>query len=135
MHLDPDELLDELAALAKTRRVVAYLDREAVLDATAEAHRLAAARQSGSAPAAVLFAFGRRSARFGPAGRLFVATLMQAQAIATGHEVEMDEIEFKILCARIGLGQIEFPELQAWIATRLRPFGAMSKRKPPKRPR
>jgi hypothetical protein len=134
IELDPNELLDALEELAAQRQLVARLDREGIAEALAEAQRLAEGQPEHGA-AAVFYAFGRRSARFGPAGRSLVDTLLRAQVVASGCDLEMSEIEFKILCARIALGQIDFSELRDWIAPRLRLLGQRSKRPPPKRPR
>ena len=135
---DADGLFEELAALAHREGYAAQFDRttmvRVIAEAIAEARSLAAGHPEQEV-AAVFHAFGRRSITFRPVARRFVDTLLHAQAVATGFELEMTEAEFAILCARIALHQIELPELHSWIAPRLRPLGQTSKRRPPKRPR
>lgn len=134
MELDPDDLLDALEALGRKARLGVHRDHDAMQAAIAEAQQLAVGRAEDEPPA-ILFAFGSRSASFGPAGRLFVRNLTRARAVACGFELEMSEVEFAILHARVALRQIEFLELRGWIAARLRPMGQKSTRLPPRRPR
>jgi len=134
MELDPDELLDALADLAKNEGLTARLDRDAVVAGLAEARGLAARRPEHE-PAALLYAFSRRSALLGPAAQLFVRGLVHSQALSIGYELEMNDVEFAIHFARVTLGQFDFLELRGWCAARLRPLGRKSKRTPPKRPR
>jgi hypothetical protein len=134
MHLGPDELLEQLANLAHAERLDVLLDRGAIVDAIEDARALAA-RHPADGPAATLYAFGRRAARFGAAGRPFVRGLLHAHALAIGCALDMNDVELSVHFARMALGQIEYLELRGWVAARLRPLGQKPKRMPPKRPR
>jgi hypothetical protein len=79
---DADELLEALDAHARNEGVVARLDRAAMITALVEAKKLAGGRPENE-PAALFYAFGRRSAKFGPAARFFVPSLVHAQPSRT----------------------------------------------------
>lgn len=134
MQFEPDELLRGLEVLARREGLAARLDRDAMMAALDEARTLAAGRPEHE-PAALLYAFGRRTACFGPVAQLFLRSLVHAQSLANGCELEMNDVELAIHVARITLGQIDFLELRGWCAARLRPLGQNVKRPPPKRPR
>lgn len=136
--LDPDDLAEALEAIARAEGRALNLQRAALARIIAEAIAHAEAEADGhweDETAAVFYAFGRRSASFRPMARPFVEAVVQAQAVANGFELEMNEVEFEVLYARLTLGKIELLELRGWVALRLRPLGQASNRPPPRRPR
>lgn len=139
IQLDLDELLALLTALAHREGYPVQIDRRTVIgaleDAAAEAELLATGHAEHE-PAALLFALGRRSVRFRPVPRLFIAAVLRAHAVGRGYELDLTDLELTILSARIALGQIDFSEVRGAIAARLRPFGQTTPRRPrPRRPR
>lgn len=132
IQLCEDELLDALEAHARAQGIVARRDSAALTEALEEARTLAAGRPEDE-PVALFFAFGRRSARFGPAAGVFIHSLARAQATGIGRHLDASDAELLLHRARILRQQIEFPELRGWFAARLRPFG--DKPTPPRRPR
>jgi hypothetical protein len=74
MQLDADELLEGLDALARREKLVARLDRDSMVAALGQARTLAAGRPEHE-PAALLYAFGRRTAHFGPVAHVFLRSL------------------------------------------------------------
>ncbi|MBK8253449.1 MAG: hypothetical protein IPK82_12380 [Polyangiaceae bacterium] len=132
IDFEADELLLALAAHARTLRTKARLNREAMLSGLAEARALSHG-QPLDEPAALFFAFAPRSSKFGPIGRVFVFSFAHAQALALGYSLDMSDVELTIHEIRILRGEIDFAELRAWFASRLRPIG--EKRPPMKRPR
>jgi hypothetical protein len=86
-------------------------DNAAVAQALVEAGHLAVTESDE--PAALFFACARYS-------RAFVA---RGQAQSLGLELNVEDLEFEILRARILLGAIDFEEVRARFAIRLRPRG------------
>ena len=138
MILGPDELFDELRAIVRREQPTAVLHREAIVhaiaEAQAEAAELAAGVRSGEI-AAVFYSFGTRGASFRPVARFFTDMVVRAQAAASGFELEMTEVELKVLLAGLARRQLDFPALHGWVVARLRPLGDKPKRLPPMRPR
>jgi len=96
-------------------------DNAAIAQALVEAGHLAATENDE--PAALFFACARCSRAFvGAAGRIapFVA---RSQAQSLGLELSVEDLELEILRARILLGAIDFEEVRARFATRLRSRG------------
>jgi hypothetical protein len=94
-------------------------DTEGVADAVAHAGRLAADDEMVE-PAALFFACSLRPRAFGVAAQLAVPFLARAHARALGLELRAIDVELDILRARVVLKAIDFDELRALFAARLR---------------
>ena len=113
-----ERFLSGLRFYARRYILPEHYDDSVVAEALAEAERLAATESDE--PAALFFACARCSRAFaGAAGRIapFVA---RSHAQTLGLELDLEDLEFEILRARILLGAIDFDELRARFAARLR---------------
>jgi hypothetical protein len=48
----------------------------------------------------------------------------RAQAMATGHELVIEDLELAMLRAGVLRGELHFDDLRRWFASSLRPLGA-----------
>jgi hypothetical protein len=117
---DPAAFLRGLAFFLRRRGKVARLDAPAIVEALREAEQLAAGRVEDE-PAALFLACARRSRAFGMAAQEVVPFVAIGQARAIGRELAAKEIELAILRLRAVRGALDFEELRAWFAARLRP--------------
>jgi hypothetical protein len=127
------ELLLWLRDFARSVGRTPVLDRKAMLEALAEASKKAAGDEEHE-PAALLYAFGKRTASFGTVGRVFVPVLVRAHAAAITCELDATDEELTVLVAAIASRQIDFKEVRGWMRARLRRPG-QRRRPPPKRAR
>lgn len=105
-----------LRFFSRRHRLPARYDETAILEAFAEAVRLAPIE--GDEPAALFFACARRSRAFGgTAGRL-LPFVVRSHAAHLGVHLAVDDIELEILRARVLLGAVDFAEIRLRFAER-----------------
>lgn len=123
MLLEVDLLADDLRVRAGRAGARVGWDASAIATARADAEHLAAGHPADE-PAALFFAFARRSRAFGNLAASFVPGVARAQAMAVGYELLLDDLELSMLRAAVLRGEIRFDELRRWFADSLRPLGA-----------
>jgi hypothetical protein len=121
MLLGADDLLEHLEQLARRQGGRMSIDRAWVDAALVEAAQLAGTRAQDE-PAAIFFAFARRSRAFGMAAESFVPAVARAQAIAVGTKLVMEDMELRLLRAGVLRGELRFDDLRVWFADCLRPL-------------
>lgn len=110
-----------LQLLARRRGLGLFAGEQDLVDLLREAEQLAAGVAADEA-AALFFACARRGRVLGPVAVLAIPLVAREQARAVGLELEANDVELALLRLRTVKGAIEFAELRAWFAARLRPL-------------
>ena len=107
----------------RRRRVQVRLDSRAIVDALAQAERLAAGNERDE-PAALFFACSACSRAFFPEASNVVPHLARAHAAALGLDLRAADVALDIHQARILRGELDFAELRDWFAEHLMPISS-----------
>jgi hypothetical protein len=118
---DAEGLSRGIEFLARRQGRVIQLDTSAVADLIAHARRLAHDDEHAE-PAALFYAGAVRPRAYWPVAQMAMPFVAMAQAHRIGLRLDAKDIELDILRARILYGAMEFEELRAWFASRLRPL-------------
>ncbi len=109
-----------LRLLARRRDLALFAQDADLADLLREAERLAAGTATEE-PAALFFACARRGRVLGPVAFFAIPLVAREQARAVGLELDANDTELAFLRLRIVKNAIDFDELRAWFAARLRP--------------
>lgn len=116
-----ERFVEGFAFFARRHAPLSGFDAAAMSAALAEAEGLAAGREEDE-PAALFYACSRRSRAFGALAKDFVPFIARRQAQAVGRALEIRDIELDILRLRVVLRAIDFDDLRAELASRMRPL-------------
>jgi hypothetical protein len=118
---DPAGFTSGLHLLSRRRGLALFAREPDLVDLLREAEQLAAGVESDE-PAALFFASARRGRILGPVALLAIPLVAREQARTVGLELDANDTELAFLRLRVVQRAIDFAELRAWFAARLRPL-------------
>jgi hypothetical protein len=116
----PAAFASGLRLLARRRGLALFASEAELVDLLHEASRLAAGNERDE-PAALFFACAGRGRILGPVAVLAIPLVAREQARAIGSELDVNDTELAVIRLRIVKRAIDFDELRAYFAARLRP--------------
>ena len=115
----PERFLEGFTFFARRHAPLAQIEEASIVEALAEAERLAAGREEDE-PAALFYACARRSRAIGALARDFVPFIARRQAHVVGWQLEAADVVLDIMRTRVLLAAMTFEELRAEFAAHRR---------------